>query len=565
MKKYLHAIFAFSLIFAVQGGLWAQPANDECADAISVGLGSHDFSTVDATTGIPGFPQNCPSDDSSSDSLYNDIWYTYTAEFTGQVEFSTCGMAGFDTNLAVYGPDAPCPPTDDNIIDCSEDAPGCSLFTSSVAFDVVEGQTYLLRLGGYGSNSPGEEGTGTFTLEEYVPPLGPPNDDCETAAPIVLNANDSIFVEYVTLNANTSPPEHLQPILCFEADETNVYNDVWYVWTATFTDGLEWSNCGTNSFDSRMAVYESTTCPPDVNTLVGCSDDAFDDNGIQCGGYSSRAFFNVEEGKTYYFRLGGFSSSGAGNGTFYIRRIPFIQPPANDPCATPETAYIITEEEADNFDILFEGNTSLASGQPEIPIPKCDDPNEFWDVWYSFNCGPNEEITLRFNKLTLFAEFTIDIFESCGVLADSTWCIRSDEQSESFFSQTLTGFPGDSSNYLIRVSTNIVDYPPGEFFFQLTGTPFGPVGLDELPVESFRFYPNPAKEQANMSFRTKESLDSRAEVVNTLGQAVQQLNFGRLAPGEHNLSFSTADLDPGIYFLRLQADGRQKTVRFVKQ
>ena len=55
MKKYLHAIFAFSLIFAVQGGLWAQPANDECADAISVGLGSHDFSTVDATTGIPGY------------------------------------------------------------------------------------------------------------------------------------------------------------------------------------------------------------------------------------------------------------------------------------------------------------------------------------------------------------------------------------------------------------------------------------------------------------------------------------------------------------------------------
>ncbi|MCO6492081.1 MAG: T9SS type A sorting domain-containing protein [Phaeodactylibacter sp.] len=568
MTKYLPAIFTIALSLAIEGGLFAQPPNDECANAIAVGLGDHDFNTVDATTGIPAFPQNCPSDDSSSDSLYNDIWYTYTADFTGQVEFSTCGMAGFDTNLAVYGPNAPCPPTDDDLIDCSEDAPGCSGFTSRVSFDVVSGETYLLRIGGYGSNSPGEEGIGTFSLTEYIPPPSPPNDDCETAEPLVLNANDSTFVEFTSLYANTSPPEHIEPQQCFEGADENeslVHNDVWYVWTATFTDGLEWSNCGTTGFDSRMAVYESATCPPDISTLVGCSDDAFDDNGLQCGNFTSRAFFNVEEGKTYYFRLGGWSASGAGTGTFYVRRIPLLEPPANDPCQLPEPAFIITEEEADNFDVLFEGNTSLATSQSENPPPHCDDPNEFWDVWYSFNCGDNEEITVRFNKVDLFAEFVIDVFESCGVPADSTWCIRSDEQDESFFTTTLTGFPGDSSNYLIRVSTNIVDYRPGSFFFQLIGIPFGPVGVEELPVEDFRFYPNPVKEQAGMSFRTRDVLDSQAEVVNTLGQVVQRHDFGQLPAGEHNLSFPTAGLDPGIYFLRLRAEGRQKTVRFVKQ
>ncbi|MCB0617051.1 MAG: T9SS type A sorting domain-containing protein [Phaeodactylibacter sp.] len=43
------------------------------------------------------------------------------------------------------------------------------------------------------------------------------------------------------------------------------------------------------------------------------------------------------------------------------------------------------------------------------------------------------------------------------------------------------------------------------------------------------------------------------------------MDFGRLPTGEQNLSFSTVSLGKGVYFLRLLAEGRQKTVRFVKQ
>ena len=563
MIKYLHAIFAFAMAFAIHGSLLAQPANDECENAIAVGLGTHDFSTVDATSGGPEFPLNCPNDDSSSDSLYNDIWYTYTADFTGSVQFSTCGTADFDTNLAVYGPDSACPPGDDDILSCSEDGAGCSGFTSSLYFSVVSGSTYLLRIGAWGSSSPGEEGSGTFSLAEFTPPSGPPNDDCETAIQLVLDANDSTFVEFESLYGNTSPPQHVDPLQCFEDDEEFVYSDVWYVWTATFTDGLEWSNCGTTNFDSRMAVYESTTCPPDVNSLVGCSDDGVDENAFNCGGFTSRALFNVEEGKTYYFRLGGWSNGDAGNGTFYVRRIPLIVPPANDPCETPNDAEIITVEDADNFEVFFEGNTSFASGQPEFPNPSCRNDGEFWDVWYRFNSGENEDITLRFNKVTLNAEFIIDIFEACGTPGDASWCARSDQQNNSFFETAFTGFPGVPTEYLIRVSTRVTGDAPGNFWFQLVGIPYS--NLEELQVENFRFFPNPTTEQANMSFRMKEALESQAEVVNTLGQVVQRLDFGRLPAGEQNLSFSTAELEPGIYFLRLLAEGRQKTIRFVKQ
>ncbi len=564
MTKYLPVISAFVLVIALQDTLFSQaPPNDNCADAIAINGEVIDlaFSTVNANTDGPAHPDNCPSSGTTPDSTYNDIWYRFTPDWSGQAEFSLCGTANFDSKIIIYGPGAACPPTSDDVIACNEDGAGCSGFTSKANFSVQAGETYLLRLGGWGSGSPGEEGEGTLSVTEFIPLV--PNDVCENAIELALDANDSTYVEFESLGATTSPPEHLVPQSCFTPGETTVHNDVWYVWTATFTDGLEWSNCGPSNFDPRMAVSEPDACPPAVETLVGCGDDDPDPNSVQCPGFTSRALFNVEEGKTYLFRLGGWSSGDAGDGSFYVRRIPLIVPPANDPCESPAEAYIITQQQADDFEVLFEGSTTFASAQPENPNPTCRPAGEFRDLWYSFNSGTNTEINLRFNKVSTGAEFIIDIFEACGVPGDTSWCVRSDEQNNTFFDQTFTGFPGVPTEYLVRVATRVTSDNPGDFWFQLVGIPFS--GLDELQVENFRFYPNPASEQANMSFRLKEALDAQVEVVNTLGQVVQRFHYGRLAAGEHNLAFSAAKLEKGIYFFRLLAEGRQKTVRFVKQ
>lgn len=564
MTKYLHLILAFLLVIALQSTLFSQaPPNDNCADAIAIngeviGLA---FSTVNANTDGPAHPDDCPSSGTTPDSTYNDIWYRFTPDWSGRAEFSLCGTADFDTKIMVYGPGAACPPDVADVVACNEDGPGCSGFTSSTVFIVEAGQTYLLRLGGWGSGSPGEEGEGTLSVTEFTTQVA--NDFCDQAIELVLDANDSTYVEFANLGALNGPPDHLTPQSCFTPGETTVHNDVWYVWTATFTDGLEWSNCGTSNFDSRMAVYESDACPPAVETLVGCGDDDPDPNSVQCPGFTSRALFNVEEGKTYLFRLGGWSSGDAGDGSFYVRRIPLIVPPANDPCESPAEAYIITQQQADDFEVLFEGSTTFASAQPGNQNPNCRPAGEFRDLWYAFNSGTNTEVNLRFNKISTGAEFIIDIFEACGVPGDTSWCVRSDEQNNTFFDQTFTGFPGEPTEYLVRVATRVTSDNPGDFWFQLVGIPFS--GLHELQLENFRLYPNPASGQANMSFRLKEAAGAQVEIVNTLGQVVQRFDYGRLAAGEQNLSFSAAKLEKGIYFLRLLAEGRQKTVRFVKQ
>ncbi len=559
---------------AISTPLWAQPANDVCDNAIPVGTGEHDFTTIDATTeATAAYPATCPADGTStSDSLYFDVWFIYTADFTGLAEFSTCGSANFDTNVAIYEGNS-CPPSPDDVIACNEDgvtADGqpCENFTSLVTWEVEEGASYIIQIGSWGSDDGGQQGEGTFTIMETMAATGPPNDECVDAIPLDLGDQDSVVLQFNNVEANTGLPQHEVPQSCFEQNEEFVYNDLWYSWTATYTGGLEFSTCNTANFDSRLAVYQSTTCPPDTSTLVGCGDDENTDTGMPCGGFTSRALFNVEQGQSYLFRLGGWSSNSAGAGTFLVKRIPAIVPPANDNCASALDAFVISMEQADNFDPIFEGTNDLSTGQPQFATPICNNDGDFRDVWYRFNSGTNTELTMRFNKTTTTAEFIIDLFETCGVQADAVdgpyFCIETEDFDNTFLEVPLENFPGEPTEYLMRVSTRVTGGDQtGEFWFQLIGTPFSGVGT--LPVERFQFFPNPVTNTATLNFEAKAALNLQAEINNTLGQAVKRINYGQVAAGQQTLEVNMADLQPGIYFLRLYADGAQKTVRFIKQ
>ena len=59
----------------------AQPANDDCANAIPIPDGETGFSTIGATTDGPA---NCAG------PFGSDIWFSYTASCTGNLELSTC-------------------------------------------------------------------------------------------------------------------------------------------------------------------------------------------------------------------------------------------------------------------------------------------------------------------------------------------------------------------------------------------------------------------------------------------------------------------------------------------
>lgn len=556
MKKTLLTLWAAVACFA----LFAQPANDNCEDAIAVTTGEQvAFTTIDATDDGPAHP-GCASAGSTPDSIFNDIWYAYTADFTGQAKWSMCGTADYDTKIAVYMAGASCPATDADLLICNDDGPGACDVASEALFDVVSGETYLLRLGGYGDGGPGEEGSGSFSVTEFMPAV--PNDDCSSAIAIGLVTD----YQFSNIDATTDGPEHPgDPNGCFGFNDPQAGSDIWFTFTPDFDGFVQWSTCSSISFDSRLVVYgPSVSCPVTADQLYACNDD-----GQGCAAFSSSVNFGVQAGQTYVLRLGGFGGD-QGQGTFDLIEIEPPIPPVNDQCAEPDTAFVMSAEQADNFEILFEGTTVNGTfSSSTFAYPQClgnQSGGEFSDVWYTFNTLGNTDIELRLNAVTDGALFFADLYLDCNTQLDTLTFPGSclfNSATEPFVTTMISGLPPDSLDLLLRITTRLTTDPPGEFFFQLVGDVF--VGTQEpVIVEELKAFPNPASSQVVASFRLKESSEVQLSVLNLLGEPVSDQYLGRLPAGSHVERSALGVLPAGIYFLRIMANGLGQTVKFVK-
>jgi len=559
MKKTLLTLWAAASCFA----LYAQPANDNCEDAVAVVSGEQvTFTTIDATDVGPAHP-DCASGGTTPDSIYNDVWYTYTADFTGTARWSMCGTADYDTKIAIYAAGATCPPEDADLLICNDDGPGSCDVNSEALFDVVSGETYLLRLGGYGDGGPGEEGSGSFTVSEFVPAIA--NDFCNGAIEIGL-VDD---YQFSNINASTDGPEHPgDPNGCFGFNDPGAGSDIWYTFTPDFDGFVQWSTCSTISFDSRLVVYgPNASCPVTADNLYACNDD-----GQGCLAFSSSVNFGVQAGQTYILRLGGFGGD-QGQGTFDLMQITPPIPPVNDLCTEPDTAYIISEDEANTFETFFTGTTVNGTfTSSNFAFPECltnQNGGEFSDVWYTFNTLGNTEIELRLNTLTEGALFFVDLYLDCNAdtqldtLSFPGACL-SNNAADPFVTTVISGLPADPLDLLVRVSTRLTSDPPGEFFIQLVGDIF--VGTKEPAlVEELKVFPNPANTQVVTSFNLLESSEVQLSVFNLLGESVSRQYIGRLPAGAHVEQTNLSALPAGIYFLRVMANGQGRTVKFVKE
>ncbi|MCB9304009.1 MAG: T9SS type A sorting domain-containing protein [Lewinellaceae bacterium] len=555
MKKCLLSIFAVVLAL----GLYAQPANDNCADAEAVNIGTTSFSTIGANTDGPAHPNNCTSTGSTPDSTYADIWYTFTPDFTGIAKWSLCGTADFDTKIVVYTPGSACPPADEDLLACSEDGSSACGVTSEVTFDVTAGETYLLRLGGYGDGSPGESGSGTFTIEEVISTI--PNDFCQNAEPIGLVEDYS----FSTIGAITDGPDHPNNP-CFGFGSITADADIWYSFTPDFSGFVEWSTCNTASLDSRLAVYgPNASCPVTDADLYSCNDD-----GQGCMGYTSLLNFEVEAGNTYLLRLGGYSGE-QGQGTFSLREIVPPVPPANDLCSATESAYVISFEQADLLEVFFEGTTVNGTFDDETFLyPECltnQNGGEFSDVWYSFNTLGNTELELRLAATTTGSIFYADLYLNCTEQADTILypgsCVAT-TADETFVTTTITGLPADSTEMLVHITTRLTSDPPGEFFFQIVGSIF--VDAKEINrVERLSVFPNPTNGGLTTSFSLLEAAAVNTTIYNILGEAVNSRQYGLLPAGAQTLTTDVTTLPSGVYLLKLEAGGSARSVKFIKR
>jgi hypothetical protein len=99
---------------------------------------------------------------------------------------------------------------------------------------------------------------------------------------------------------------------CLFFSVTQVFNDVWFCWTAPSSGMAEVSLCSGTTLDTKMAAYLGCGCPAPDSTIA-CNDDS-------CS-LQSKLQFGTTAGNTYTIRVGSYASTGFGSGSFTVSAV----------------------------------------------------------------------------------------------------------------------------------------------------------------------------------------------------------------------------------------------------
>jgi hypothetical protein len=261
--------------------------SDDCSTATPIsGPGTFPVSTVNATDSAQQ-STGCPL-------AHRDVWFAWTSTQSGPVRVQFCGGTTADTVVAAYT-GASCPVSGTQIA-CNDDSCGLQ---SMITFTATSGSTYLLQMGAF---STAVTYTGTFGIDFPGPTA---NDDCAT--PLVIAGNGPFNFDNTF---STTGTQGQAESLCNFTGGTAVTRDLWFTWTANFTNAHALvDSCSGTTANTKIAVYAGAGCPS--APALACSDDT-------CG-VQAQANFNCQQGQTYTIQLGITANGTAGgSGTFRI-------------------------------------------------------------------------------------------------------------------------------------------------------------------------------------------------------------------------------------------------------
>lgn len=137
-----------TLVAMLSAALLSMPearASDNCATPTAIaGSGTFGFNLEGATGSQTGLVTDCVN--GAYDFLSRDVWFCWTADCTGSVTISTCGLTSGNTVIALYGTgSAGCGcPAGQIPICCNDDACGKQ---STVHCQVECGKQYMIQIG----------------------------------------------------------------------------------------------------------------------------------------------------------------------------------------------------------------------------------------------------------------------------------------------------------------------------------------------------------------------------------------------------------------------------------
>jgi hypothetical protein len=199
-----------------------------------------------------------------------------------------------------------------------------------------------------------------------------------------------------------------------------------------------------------------------------------------------------------------------------------------------------------------EGNTSELSGQNNrLPVEMAG--------LEALQSGSSVELTWQTASETNNAGFNVQLETEEG-----SWTTLGFVES-----RASGGTTTETQSYRYTVDR---DLKPGTHRFRLQQTDLDgsstltePVSVDmqmQRPATLRAPAPNPVSSSAAVSFAVKKQTETTVRLYNTLGQQVATVYEGTPAAGESQTArIEATDLPSGVYFLRLEADGRVRTER----
>ena len=344
------------------------PANDECAAATDITLGTSDAPTnVSATfkgaTGSADIEGQCRGVRSGGLTYYNaDIFYRFTAEQPLARLRLTSNLANLGILVEVYrGGDCEALTP----LYCSRNrSRGLNLSTSVLdLYDLVPGEAYTLRLYQQYVQTPAD-----FAFNIWTGPAPPTNDDCAGAIALPVGTDGCLEP---TVGDNTSASDSAPTGLECSTHANSYRYDVWYAFTPA-TDEVYVSFPESFSYDMAFEVYASDDCTDfalaQCDAQQNSSNDRYRLRDLTPGRRYLLRVYPPRSNFTFDSRYGEFEVCLQAPGT----------PPVNDLCASAKPLPIALGFNARTLDT---STTAFATGN-DIHLDGCQGRYGGGEVYY---------------------------------------------------------------------------------------------------------------------------------------------------------------------------------------
>lgn len=326
---FANILTAAVCLFACTSLVFAQPANDNCANATPITAvappciaGNNTLATIEtfeAGTGAAGV--GCwvaPPD--------NTVWYSFTAPATASYTFGT-SSSNADTQIKILA--GTCGSF--SLVSCNEDAVGLAAQTTAL---LNNGVTYYIQIDMF--DAPGAFCLGVDSSSVAPPPPGPvANNDCIFGATDItadVNTIDPINnpfdckVELYSSGANTPTNSDVNGNAT-ACDGRADKRDRWFMFTVGPSTPNIWIDVyRIGTIDYTSGLYSGTpggTCDtPTGLTLIDCSDGVTAGGARDKGAGTTPVHCRIDCGNlpfgTYYYRVWEWGGGAPTNGNFSL-------------------------------------------------------------------------------------------------------------------------------------------------------------------------------------------------------------------------------------------------------